>query len=152
MSGFGLIVSGNDEPQVGSSSSDTSLTMHERLPATLESVGAARRAIRRFAADLEVDLDGIVLAVSEAVANAVAHAYDAGAPGQVDLSAGASPFELTVTVRDHGRGLAGGNGNPGAGFGLTIIRRIAEHVELADTPHGLVLTMAFRRGGDWSRR
>jgi anti-sigma regulatory factor (Ser/Thr protein kinase) len=126
--------------------------MRERMPATLESVGEARRAIRRFAAGLEVDLDGIVLGVSEAVSNVVAHAYGEDAGGVVDLSAVASPFELTVTVRDHGRGLAAGNGNPGAGFGLTIIRRVAEQVELADSPRGVVLTMAFRRGGAWSGR
>jgi anti-sigma regulatory factor (Ser/Thr protein kinase) len=125
--------------------------MHERLPATLESVGAARRAIRRFAADLEVDLDGIVLAVSEAVANVVAHAYDEDETGgDVELSAGTSPFELTVTVRDHGCGLAAGNGRPGAGYGLTIIRRVAEQVEVSDTPRGVALTMAFRRGGGWA--
>ena len=124
--------------------------MHERLPATLESVGAARRVIRQFASELEVDLDGIVLAVSEAVSNVVAHAYADGAPGAVELSAGASPFALTVTVRDHGRGLAAGNGSPGAGYGLTIIRRVAEQVDLDDTPGGVALTMAFRRGGEWS--
>ena len=38
-----------------------------------------------------------------------------------------------MTVRDHGRGLAAGSLRPGAGFGLTIIRRVAQHVELADT-------------------
>ena len=54
--------------------------MHELLPATLDSVAPARRAVRRFAAGLEVDLDGIVLAVSEAVANVVAHAYAEGEP------------------------------------------------------------------------
>ena len=125
--------------------------MHERLPATLRSVGVARRAVRRFAAGLEVDLDGIALAVSEAVSNAVAHAYADDARGSIDLSATASPSELTVTVRDHGRGLAAGNGNAGAGYGLTIIRRVAEHVELADTPAGVKLTMAFRRGWSASR-
>ena len=126
--------------------------MHERLPATLDSVGAARRSIRRFSAGLDVDLDGIVLAVSEAVANVVAHAYEDGAPGDVELLAEASPFELVVTVRDGGRGIAAGNGSAGAGFGLTIIRRVAEQVELADTPAGVALTMAFRRSGAWSGR
>jgi anti-sigma regulatory factor (Ser/Thr protein kinase) len=151
---FGLSRNGNDDPQVGHSPPARSLTLHERLPATLESVGAARRAIRGFAAGLEVDLDGIALAVSEAVSNVVAHAYDDDvSDGDVELSAGASPFELIVTVRDRGRGLAAGNVRPGAGFGLTIIRRVAEQVEVSDTPRGVALTMAFRRGAaGWSGR
>jgi anti-sigma regulatory factor (Ser/Thr protein kinase) len=123
--------------------------MHELLPASLESVAVARRAVRRFVADLEVDVDGLVLAVSEAVANVVAHAYSEGRHGAVELSAAASPLEVTVTVRDHGRGL--GNGSPaGAGYGLLIIRRLAQHVELANTPDGVALTMGFRRGGAWA--
>lgn len=125
--------------------------MHEQLPATLDSVGAARHAVMRFAADLEVDLDGMLLAVSEAVGNVVAHAYGDDAPGVVELSAGASPFEVTVTVRDHGRGLACG-GNPGAGFGLKIIRRVAERVELSDGSDGVALTMEFPRSGARSGR
>jgi anti-sigma regulatory factor (Ser/Thr protein kinase) len=123
--------------------------MHELLPATLDSVATARRAVRRFAVDLEVDVDGMVLAVSEAVANVVAHAYVDGGRGVVELSGAASPLEVTVTVRDHGGGLAGDSPG-GAGYGLLIIRRLAQHVELADTRDGVALTMAFRRGGAWS--
>jgi anti-sigma regulatory factor (Ser/Thr protein kinase) len=126
--------------------------MHELLPATLDSVAAARSAIRRFSAGLEVDVEGVVLAVSEAVANVVAHAYVDGAHGLVEVSADASPIELTVTVRDHGRGLAEPGNTSGAGYGLPIIRRLAQHVELADTSDGVALTMGFRRGGIWSAR
>jgi serine/threonine-protein kinase RsbW len=121
--------------------------MHQELPATLESIAAARGAMRRFTSDLEVDADAIVLAVSEAVANAVAHAYAEGARGVVDISAVASPFEVTVWVRDRGRGLAAGAASSGAGLGLGIIERLAQHVELADAPDGVALKMAFRRGG-----
>jgi anti-sigma regulatory factor (Ser/Thr protein kinase) len=123
--------------------------MQQELPATLDSVATARHAVQRFARDLEVDLDGMVLAVSEAVANVVAHAYE-DEPGVVELSAAASPLEVTVTVRDHGGGLGGAERSPGAGYGLLIIRRLAQHVELADTRDGVALTMAFRRGGTWS--
>jgi anti-sigma regulatory factor (Ser/Thr protein kinase) len=124
--------------------------MHELLPATLESVGEARRAVRRFARDLEVDVDGLVLAVSEAVANAAAHAYVDGGHGLVELTAAASPDEVTVVVRDEGRGLREGGRPGGAGYGLLIIKRLAQHVELADTPDGVALTMGFRRGGPYS--
>jgi anti-sigma regulatory factor (Ser/Thr protein kinase) len=123
--------------------------MHELLPATRESVAAARGAVRRFATGMDVDLDGVLLAVSEAVANAVTHAY-AGAGGPVELEAAASPFELTVVVRDQGRGLDADHGTAGAGFGLRIIRHVAQHFELTDTQDGVVLTMGFRRGGAWS--
>jgi anti-sigma regulatory factor (Ser/Thr protein kinase) len=126
--------------------------MHELLPATLDSVATARHAVRRFAADLDVDLEAIVLAVSEAVANVVTHAYVDGTHGTVEVSALASPFEMTVTVRDRGRGLTEGNGTAGAGYGLLIIRRLAQHVELAETPDGIALTMGFPRGSGSSGR
>jgi anti-sigma regulatory factor (Ser/Thr protein kinase) len=124
--------------------------MHELLPATLDAVADARRAVRAFAADLDVDIDGMVLAVSEAVANVVAHAYVDGSHGIVEVCAAVSPLEVTVTVRDHGRGLADGRDAGGAGYGLVIIRRVAQRVQLADTPEGVALTMGFRRGGAWS--
>ena len=126
------------------------LSLHERFPATVRSVAAARRAVRRFAGELEVDLDGLVLAVSEAVANVVAHAYGEGSAGTVELAGKVTPYEVTIVVRDRGRGLHS-SGTPGAGYGLEIIRRLAQHVDLDDTHGGVALTMRFRRGGAWAR-
>lgn len=131
---------------------ESSLTLQEQLPATVASVAAARRAVLRYAADLEVDVDGMVLAVSEAVANAVTHAYDDGAEGVIELSMSATPYEVTVHVRDHGRGLAAAErGTSHRGYGIEIIRRLAQHVTL-DSADGVALTMRFRRGGAWSAR
>ena len=126
------------------------MRMSEQLPATVESVAVARRAVRSFAAELEVDLDGMTLAVSEAVANVVAHAYDEGAVGVIELSGSASPFEVAIVVRDRGHGLEAAAGSHGAGFGIDIIRRLAQHVALEDSTSGVALTMRFRRGGAWS--
>jgi anti-sigma regulatory factor (Ser/Thr protein kinase) len=126
-----------------------STTLHEELPATADSVALARHALRRFTRGMEVDVDGMVLAVSEAVANVVAHAYADGA-GDVELSAVASPHDVQVVVRDHGRGLDGGDEELRRGYGMAIIRRLAEHVTVDDSGHGLELTMRFRRGGAWS--
>jgi anti-sigma regulatory factor (Ser/Thr protein kinase) len=128
------------------------LTLHEQLPATVDSVSIARRAVRRFASGLEVDVDGMTLAVSEAVANVVAHAYEEGADGVIELSATASPFEVAVVVRDRGRGLKSARASHGAGFGMEIIRRLAQHVAFDDSATGVALTMRFRRGGPWSAR
>jgi anti-sigma regulatory factor (Ser/Thr protein kinase) len=123
--------------------------MHESLPATTASVAAARRAIRDFTENLEVDVEGIVLAVSEAVANVVVHAYPPDEDGVVELTGRANPFDVTFEVRDHGSGLENGSA-PGAGFGLPIIERLAQRVDVRDTSDGVALTMAFRRGGPWS--
>ena len=121
-------------------------SLRERLPASAGSVAVARHAARRFAHGLDVDVDGLVLAVSEAVTNAVLHAYGEGGRGVVELSGAASPSEVTVAVRDRGTGLAVAPGHVGgAGFGLDIIRHLAQQVDLADTPEGVVLTMRFRR-------
>jgi anti-sigma regulatory factor (Ser/Thr protein kinase) len=128
------------------------MTLQEQLPATVDSVAVARSSVRRFASELEVDVDGIVLAVSEAVANVVTHAYDEGAGGVVELTATASPYEVAVVVRDHGRGLREAMPSAGAGYGIEIIRRLAQHVALEDTERGVALTMRFRRGGAWSAR
>jgi anti-sigma regulatory factor (Ser/Thr protein kinase) len=125
------------------------MTLREELPAAPASVGAARRLLRRFAGDLGVDLDGVELAVSEAVANAVAHAYK-DSRGTVELQAAVAPYELQVVVRDHGCGMGGKENGGGAGFGLPIIRRLARHVEVADARPGVVLTMTFPRGGRWA--
>ena len=120
------------------------LELHERLPSAVGSVAAARRAVRRFAGDLGVDLHGVELALSEAVSNAVAHGS-----GAIDLRASATQFELTLVVRDHGDGFCG-NEPESDGFGLAIMRRLAQHVELDDTGAGLAITLRFPRGGRWA--
>jgi anti-sigma regulatory factor (Ser/Thr protein kinase) len=124
--------------------------MREQLPATVESVAEARRAVRRFARGLDVDVEGIALAVSEAVANVVTHAYGEDEPGTIDLAATAGADEIAVVVRDRGRGMTVPSLRPGAGFGIEIIRQLAETVTVDDRAPGVALTMRFRRGGPWS--
>jgi serine/threonine-protein kinase RsbW len=124
--------------------------MREQLPASVESVARARHAVRRFARGLDVDVEGITLAVSEAVANAVAHAYGDAEPGTIDVSGTAAPDEVAIVVRDRGRGMAAPAVHPGAGFGIEIIRRLAQKVDVDDGDPGVALTMRFRRGGAWS--
>jgi anti-sigma regulatory factor (Ser/Thr protein kinase) len=120
------------------------LTLDEQLRPAVGSVAAARRAVRRFAADLGVDLHGVELAVLEAVSNAVEHGG-----GSIELRAATSQFELTVSVRDHGDGIAL-RAVESHGFGLAIMRRLAQHVEIDDSGRGLAVTMRFPRGGRWA--
>lgn len=124
------------------------ISIQEELPAAPASVAAARRLMRRFAGDLGVDVDAIELAVSEAVANAVVHAYESG-DGTIELRAEAAPYELRIVIRDRGGGIRP-DAAGGAGFGLAIIRRLAQHVDLDDTLGGVTLRMTFPRGGRWA--
>ena len=125
---------------------ESSMTMQQQLPATVESVAAARQAVRRFTSQMDVDVEGITLAVSEAVANVVAHAYDEADAGVIDLSGIASDGEIAIIVRDSGVGMDAADATHGAGFGIDIIRRLAQDVTLEDCDPGVALTMRFRRG------
>jgi anti-sigma regulatory factor (Ser/Thr protein kinase) len=81
------------------------------LPADPIVSSVARHQVRRWLAALSWpagQLDDIVLAVSEAVSNAVEHAYLDQPPGVVEVRGGAEATpggqrRVTVIVRDHGR-------------------------------------------------
>jgi serine/threonine-protein kinase RsbW len=104
-----------------------------RLAAT--GVGRAAGASEETVADLK-------LAITEAVANAVRHAYPVDAPGRITVELVASARRLEIAVSDTGRGLTQvelplpeGAAAEG-GMGLSIIRAIADEVELASGPDG----------------
>lgn len=65
-------------------------------------------------------LDGVRLAVSEAISNVVLHAYDDGA-GDVHVTARVLDDELWVLVADDGRGHDASPLRPGLGWGLAFI-------------------------------
>lgn len=104
-----------------------------RLAAT--SVGRSAGASEEMVADLK-------LAVTEAVANAVRHAYPEMEPGRVVVELRATAERLEITVSDTGRGLSRVevplvDGAPAeGGMGLSIIRAIADDVELTAGPDG----------------
>jgi serine/threonine-protein kinase RsbW len=82
------------------------------------------------------------LAVSEACANAVMHAYPDGEPGEILITAGISSDALVVTVRDYGRGLPARR--PPTGIGITLIHALADAVDAADADPGVAVRMEFR--------
>jgi serine/threonine-protein kinase RsbW len=79
------------------------------------------------------------LALTEACANAVLHAYDDD-EGAVEVTIELRPTELLATVRDHGRGMPPRNAAPAAGaiggLGLSLIEAVARDVEVRTQPHG----------------
>lgn len=82
-------------------------------------------------------VDGVTLAVSEAVTNVVVHAYpDATEPGLIHVEAGLDGGELRVSVTDSGPGLRAHHDAPGLGLGLAIIGELADKVELLQGGNG----------------
>jgi anti-sigma regulatory factor (Ser/Thr protein kinase) len=109
------------------------VTKHWRLPANAESVAAARRLVREVALHNDAGqrlLDAIMLCVSEAVTNAVVHAYRDGSVGDLELETRRPNGFLCVYVRDGGVGMRRRHDSPGAGYGLPIITQLASEVTI----------------------
>ena len=118
-------------------------------PATGAAVRAIRRSIRAFAeanGAYGARLAAIELAVSEAVANVVVHAYP-DEPGEVRVAAvvengelelvvaDVEDGELELVVMDDGEGFRPGPA-PGLGLGLGLMRQGATAFEVRDRPLG----------------
>jgi serine/threonine-protein kinase RsbW len=78
----------------------------------------------------EEKLSDIRLAVTEACANVVVHAYPDGHEGQMEVVAAKENGTLTVLVRDWGCGIRPRPDSPGLGLGLSLIAALAESVQL----------------------
>ena len=121
------------------------------LPAEPASVTLARGYIREFAESHGVRPEEVVdltLAVTEAVTNAVIHAYIDREPGTIRVQAITGADELTVVVTDDGRGMQPRADSPGLGLGLPTIGRLAALVDLREPPGGgTELSMTFATPG-----
>ncbi|HUB73538.1 MAG TPA: ATP-binding protein [Solirubrobacteraceae bacterium] len=69
----------------------------------------------------EDELERVRLAVSEAVTNALMHAYGGDQSRAVQVTAAVIDGELTVVVADDGCGLGAAKPSPGLGLGLGVI-------------------------------
>jgi serine/threonine-protein kinase RsbW/stage II sporulation protein AB (anti-sigma F factor) len=106
--------------------------------AVADSVPVARRALVAMAleAGAEADqLEAVALAVSEALTNAVLHAYPDG-PGQIRVSAWAAGTELVVVIADDGNGFRAHSERPGLGVGLGLIATLSDEFEIVQLPSG----------------
>lgn len=112
------------------------------LFATAESVGAARRAVADYCAQLGAAralTDRVMLSVSEAVTNALVHAYrhlDEPSGERIELEARREDAALIVVVRDFGCGMAPRLDSPGLGLGLPLIAASTSSVQIDTPPEG----------------
>jgi len=112
----------------------------------------AREAVRAFAAGQGADahtLADLELCVSEAVSNAVLHAYRRlGGSGPVEVEVKRPDGYLCVHVRDRGSGLRRRQDSPGLGLGLSLISATVDELDVRTAPgDGTELVMRFELSG-----
>ncbi len=127
----------------------TVASLRRTLPAIPASVTALRHEVADFVTAAGIGdpvLTGVKLAVSEAVTNAVVHAYvDADAPGEVRVLACVNDDEVRVTVSDDGCGIMPRLDSPGLGVGLPFIAHLADTLDIDQHDGGgTELRMSFR--------
>ncbi len=131
--------------------------MYLRLSCVPSNVGVARIAVATFAAGLDFtlpDVEEVKVAVSEAVSNAVIHAYPGG-DGEVTLTAYSRDDSLVIEVEDQGVGIPdlAKAREPGfstapehMGLGLSFMESFVDDLSLESTPgKGTKVTMVKKR-------
>jgi serine/threonine-protein kinase RsbW len=114
--------------------SDTGIEyVHRSWPADATQLAVIRHELRRWVAPLGLsgdEIDDLVLAVDEAVANAVRHAYPADLPGDVELTLWTEGEALCIEITDHGswRMQETVTGDSRGGRGMLLMQHMVETV------------------------
>lgn len=114
-------------------------TFSTSYPAVAEAVPAARNTLTEFArraGATEERLQAIRLAASEAITNAVLHAYELAERGEVHVSASYVEGELWVLVSDSGHGMRRRDDSPGLGLGLALVAQLADDFQILSRGSG----------------
>jgi anti-sigma regulatory factor (Ser/Thr protein kinase) len=106
-----------------------------RYDAVPASVTDARRRAADYARDAGAEPEGVELAVAEAVANAIVHAFIDRPSGTVLLSAALDGGSLIVSVTDDGNGMRPHPQRGGLGLGLALIGQLTSAFSVSQ-PHG----------------
>jgi anti-sigma regulatory factor (Ser/Thr protein kinase) len=126
--------------------------MELALPARAENIAIVRHALGGLGeayAVPERKLADVRLAVTEACANVVVHAYPEDQEGLMEVVASMDDDRLTVLVRDWGRGINPRPDSPGLGLGLSLIATLAERVQLTrDDEEHTEVRMTFLLGDE----
>lgn len=113
-----------------------------RCRADARELRGIRHSVERWAADLGLPADVLIdlqLAVEEAAANGVEHAYTAGNPGSVEVYLelrSSGPRTVAVRVADEGHWRPPPRTPGHRGRGLALIDGVAERLEVQATRFG----------------
>jgi serine/threonine-protein kinase RsbW/stage II sporulation protein AB (anti-sigma F factor) len=126
-------------------------TLVRRFAARPDEIAAVRHEVRDYAErNGAADPNAIALAVTEAITNAVVHAYaDTAEPGEIEVFVQRLPDDegIEILVCDDGRGMMPRTDSPGLGLGLPLVATLAERFEVqARAGGGTRVLMAFATG------
>lgn len=111
--------------------------LHLVLPAEAASVTEARHVAGEYALTVGGPHAEVEAFVSEAVANAVLHAFPGEREGGIVLDAQLTfDGDLLVRVIDDGIGIGPNQGKRGLGFGLALMATLANSMEIERMPRG----------------
>lgn len=113
------------------------------LPAEPACVRHARDAVAEVARDVGAPVDDVRLAVSEAVGNAVSHAFRGVSQGIVRVRAEPDGDRLIVTVSDDGTGMRPNPKTKGMGMGIPLMTKLALDARFDTSDSGTTVTMSF---------
>jgi anti-sigma regulatory factor (Ser/Thr protein kinase) len=126
------------------------LPIEESFPAVAGSVSVIRWRCLKIAEAAGVSratLADIALTVSEAVSNAVLHAYPPGEAGSVVLRVKKdSDQRLEISIADTGVGLGNAQSRGGAGQGMLLMDQLADQWRVTSQSPGTLVTLSFRIG------
>jgi anti-sigma regulatory factor (Ser/Thr protein kinase) len=124
-------------------SSDVSLSM----PATLDTVARVRHVVAEVAGLADLPIDKLQLAVTEAVANVAMHAYqgcDGERPGPVRVHVETRDDGVVcVDVEDDGCGVRKDDPTRQNGYGVELMRTLADEFKLESNEHGTRVLLRF---------
>src|SRR5919198_4131471 len=112
--------------------------LEQTYPAVAESISAGRRALTRFAAQAGASapqIHAVRVAATEALTNAVKHAYPNGA-GTIHITAGVACGELCVLIDDDGCGIRPHASRGGLGLGLTLMASVCDELQIVKRSSG----------------
>jgi anti-sigma regulatory factor (Ser/Thr protein kinase) len=117
-----------------------------RVPAIAACLPMLRTAVWSFLAkhlDDRAIIDRIGFSVSEAVNNAILHAYPDGTAGQVDITLMHLGTEVDAVIRDYGVGVQRDIA-PKPRLGIPLMAKMASTLEIAEAAPGTVVRQRFQ--------
>jgi anti-sigma regulatory factor (Ser/Thr protein kinase) len=93
---------------------------------------------------LGVAVDDVKIAVSEAVGNAILHAYRGAAAGGIGVFARHDRGRLLVTVTDSGIGMTPDPESGGLRVGIPLITKVCDDVRFTSSEDGTTVSMSFQ--------